>query len=76
MFGGVQAPCTSKSLPQRDAQAGRTDVKGTMAPSAAWVCVLVRRGRERMARRKGVVCIFENMFAGDKCFVEKKEDQN
>jgi hypothetical protein len=60
--GGLHAPCTSKSLPQREAQAGRTDVKGTITPSAAWVCVLVRRGRERTARRKGVVCVLENIF--------------
>jgi hypothetical protein len=33
MWGGVHAPCTSKRGPQRDAQAGRTEEKGTMSPS-------------------------------------------
>jgi hypothetical protein len=35
MLGGVQAPWTSKSLPHFEAQAGRTEEKGTMRPSAA-----------------------------------------
>jgi hypothetical protein len=33
MFGGVHAPCTSQRGPQRVAQAGRPEVKGTMSPS-------------------------------------------
>lgn len=35
--GGTQAPCTSKSFPQRVAHTGRPEVKGTNSPSgAAW----------------------------------------
>jgi hypothetical protein len=51
--GGTQAPCTSKSFPHTDAHAGRTEVKGTIAPSAtgidwAW-------DKERMLESRTIV---------------------
>jgi len=36
MFGGLHFPWTSYRAPQFEAHAGRTDVNGTIGPSAAW----------------------------------------
>lgn len=62
MFGGVHLPCTSYSTPQFEAQAGSTDVNGTMGPSAA--CGFCERVRERRESRMMVVvgCIFADYF--------------
>lgn len=44
ILGGVQAPCTSKSFPHFEAQAGKTEVKGTIRPSAtAWALMMGNR---------------------------------
>ena len=63
MCGGTHAPWTLDRGPHWEAQAGRTDENGTIAWSGSWVCVLVRKGRERMVRRKGAVFDLENIFA-------------
>jgi hypothetical protein len=58
MLGGVQAPCTSKSLEHLEAQAGRIEVKGTIRPSAA--ARALTRGTKRKIRRIGVVILLNN----------------
>jgi len=59
-LGGAQAPWTSKSGPHRDAQAGRTEVKGTIAPSGCcWAEVRWMRGTRRSIEGcMFVVCVF------------------
>lgn len=66
ILGGVQAPWTSKSLPHLEAQAGRTEEKGTMRPSAT-ACAEMR-GMMLESRRIIWVCIlrFEcGLFRGE-----------